>query len=137
VHLQDFADVPARWRDDALAERWATIRERRAAATNALETMRRDGRIGSSLQAAVTMGLAEEEASLLTGSEWAEVLIVSHAAVATRDTATVTTGLAPGEKCARCWRVLPEVGSDHTHRLLCLRCADAVESGLVGRPAGA
>jgi isoleucyl-tRNA synthetase len=39
--------------------------------------------------------------------------------------------LAPGEKCARCWRVLDEVGSVTAHPTLCLRCADAVESGLV------
>jgi isoleucyl-tRNA synthetase len=40
-----------------------------------------------------------------------------------------------GQKCARCWRVLPEVGSDQRHPALCLRCADAVESGLVCRAA--
>ncbi len=43
--------------------------------------------------------------------------------------------LAPGTKCARCWRVLPEVGTDPAHPALCLRCADAVESGLVCRAA--
>ena len=42
---------------------------------------------------------------------------------------------APGEKCARCWRVLPEVGSDSTHPALCLRCTDAVASGLTYRRA--
>jgi len=42
---------------------------------------------------------------------------------------------APGAKCARCWRVLPEVGSQPGHPTLCARCADAVESGLVCRPA--
>ena len=38
---------------------------------------------------------------------------------------------APGAKCLRCWKVLPEVGSHATHPGLCLRCADAVDSGLV------
>ncbi len=42
---------------------------------------------------------------------------------------------APGTKCVRCWRVLPEVGSVPEHPSLCLRCTDAVESGLVCRPA--
>jgi isoleucyl-tRNA synthetase len=41
---------------------------------------------------------------------------------------------ASGDKCVRCWRVLPEVGSNATHPSLCLRCADAVESGLVCKP---
>ena len=35
--------------------------------------------------------------------------------------------LAPGSKCQRCWKVLPEVGRHHAHPLLCERCADAVE----------
>ena len=43
---------------------------------------------------------------------------------------------ASGDKCARCWRVLTEVGSNATHPTLCLRCADAVELGLVCKPAG-
>jgi isoleucyl-tRNA synthetase len=39
---------------------------------------------------------------------------------------TVVIGLAEGEKCQRCWRVLPEVGSVAAHPELCHRCADAV-----------
>ena len=35
---------------------------------------------------------------------------------------------APGAKCARCWRVLPEVGRSARHPTLCLRCDDAVEA---------
>jgi isoleucyl-tRNA synthetase len=38
---------------------------------------------------------------------------------------------AEGRKCARCWRVLPEVGEHGKHPTLCRRCVDAVESGLV------
>ena len=34
---------------------------------------------------------------------------------------------AEGEKCDRCWKVLPDVGDDPAHPTLCLRCADAVE----------
>ena len=49
------------------------------------------------------------------------------------DMATVTP--APGTKCVRCWRVLPEVGTVAAHPSLCLRCADAVDSGLVCRAA--
>ena len=135
VHLQDFADVPERWRDDALAARWDIIRARRGTATAALEAMRRDGRIGSSLQAEVTLGLEPAEAGLLSGAEWAEVLIVSGATVELGDAPGLATGIAQGEKCARCWRVLPEVGQAHAHPTLCLRCTDVVDSGLVGQKA--
>lgn len=34
--------------------------------------------------------------------------------------------LARGAKCARCWRVLPEVGLVPDHPDLCLRCREAV-----------
>ena len=137
VHLVDFADVPDRWRDDELGEKWARIRARRGEATTALETMRRDGKIGASLLATVSLALPEGEEGLLDSAEWAEVLIVSGASVSRADTAGVVTGIAPGEKCQRCWKVLPEVGHDHAHPGLCRRCADAVESGLVCKPASA
>ena len=47
----------------------------------------------------------------------------------------MVVGLAEGEKCQRCWRVLPEVGEIPEHPDLCHRCADAVES--LGMPAAA
>jgi isoleucyl-tRNA synthetase len=135
VHLQDFADVPDRWRDPELAAKWGAVRARRGEVTTALEAMRRDGRIGSSLQAHVTLGLSAEEEGLLSAPEWAEVLIVSQAATNAAAAATLATSVAPGAKCARCWKVLPEVGTHEAHPSLCLRCADAIESGLVGKPA--
>ena len=35
--------------------------------------------------------------------------------------------LASGEKCVRCWKVLPEVGTLETFPDLCHRCANVVE----------
>ena len=84
--------------------------------------------IGSSLQAAVH--LPDPALLLLDEAGWAEFAIVSHVQAA----AELAVAKAPGEKCARCWKVLPEVGRHPAHPLLCERCADAVESGLVGVP---
>jgi isoleucyl-tRNA synthetase len=43
----------------------------------------------------------------------------------------VRVSLAPGERCERCWRVLPEVGGVPGHADLCRRCAEVVDrSGL-------
>ena len=64
VHLQLFPDLPADWRDDALAAKWETIRESRRAATVNLETMRQQNLIGSSLQAEVTLLLRPREKTL-------------------------------------------------------------------------
>ncbi len=135
VHLQTFPDLPAAWRDPALAVKWELVRAVRRAATTEIEAMRKSGRIGASLQAAVTLRFAAGESPLLSAEEWAEVLIVSDVAIqsaAGRGRAGERgSRIAEGTKCARCWRVLPEVGRQAGHPALCLRCADAVESGLV------
>jgi isoleucyl-tRNA synthetase len=134
VHLQLFPEVPAEWRDDALAARWETIRAIRRRITVPIEEARRANTLGSSLQASVTLPLNDENTSLLNQDQWAEIAIVSDVRVvsdAGEPVATITP--ASGSKCARCWRVLTEVGRQPTHPTLCERCADAVESGLVCR----
>jgi isoleucyl-tRNA synthetase len=132
VHLHDFAAIAPAWRDDVLAERWGRIRERRRLGTLALEEMRRAGQIGSSLQAVVALGFAEAEDTLLSAEEWAEILIVPEVSLL-RTPTEAAASVGAGTKCARCWKVLPEVGRHASHAMLCERCADAVESGLVGK----
>ena len=128
VHLQSFPEIPAAWHDPGLGARMAALREARGAVTAALETARREGMIKSSLQAALAVPPAMT--SLLDDEAWTEFAIVSAA----RSGPALAVEKAPGEKCARCWKVLAEVGSQPAHPTLCLRCADAVESGLVGQP---
>jgi isoleucyl-tRNA synthetase len=136
VHLQLFPDLPAEWRDAALARRWDTIRAIRRRITVPLEEARRANTLGSSLQASVTLPLNSENRSLLTEDQWAEIAIVSNVRIEF-DTGEplATVSPAPGGKCARCWRVLEEVGKQPGHPSLCERCTDAVESGLACRPA--
>ncbi|MDA8049811.1 MAG: isoleucine--tRNA ligase [Rhodospirillales bacterium] len=147
VHLETFPALPAGWADPAIAARFARIREIRRVATGALERARAAGAIGTSLQAALTLTLPEADRALLGAAEWAELAIVS--AVSLTDAApaedayrlpevpgvVVSFGPAEGGKCARCWKVLPEVGLEQRHPRLCRRCTDAVESGLVCRAA--
>jgi isoleucyl-tRNA synthetase len=69
---------------------------------------------------------------LLSEAEWAEVLIASTVVFARPEIGNLASArVADGSKCARCWRVLPEVGQQPGHPSLCARCSDAVESGLV------
>jgi isoleucyl-tRNA synthetase len=140
VHLQLYRDVPSTWRDDALGAKWAKIRELRRVVTGAIEVERAQKRIGSSLQAAVEIFAAPEWAMPLAGIDLPELCITSAAVLrpgaAPADAFAlgevpgvgVRVTLAPGEKCERCWRVLPEVGADKAHADLCDRCAEAVES---------
>ncbi len=131
VHLQPWPVLPAAWLDPALAARMAERRTLRSQVTTELEAARRDGVIGSSLQAALL--LPEVAGSALGAGLWAEFAIVSQVRIDPAQDG-VAVAKAPGGKCARCWKVLPEVGSHASHPMLCLRCADAVESGLVGQP---
>ena len=141
VHLRTFPEVPSDWRDEALAAKWAKIREVRRSVTGALELARAEKRFGSSLQASPKVYI-EDPALLaaLDGVDLAEVAITSAAeavagappegafALEEVPSVGVVAGLAEGEKCQRCWRVLPEVGSSAAAPEVCERCADAIQS---------
>jgi len=128
VHLHLFPTLPHDWRDDRLAAKWEQLRTIRRRITVPLEEARRANVIGASLQAAVTLKLAPDEAELLSPADWAELAIVSDVRlVAGVGDDPADVAVAPGRKCDRCWRVLPEVGSSAAHPTLCLRCTAAVE----------
>jgi len=148
--LREFPKTPADWRNDEEAERWAKVQQVTSVVTGALEVERREKRLGASLEAAPRVHVAD--AALIAafeGLDPAEVFRTSAAQLTSGDGpakafrlpevagVAVEPDRADGCKCARCWRVLPEVGRSHGHALLCLRCTDAVESGLVGKPPGA
>jgi isoleucyl-tRNA synthetase len=140
VHLRLFPDVPAGWRDEALAAKWDKIRDLRRVVTGALELERADKRLGSSLQAHPQVYVNGVYVEALAGIDLAEIAITSAAtlrhapppagAFTLPDVpeAGVVVELAQGEKCERCWRVLPDVGR-HGHTGICGRCADAVGGG--------
>ena len=139
VHLATYADVPESWRDDPLGQKWAEIRELRRVVTGALELERAQKRIGSSLQAGVTVHAQPQHLQALQGLDFAEICITSAAALTTAPPpanaftladvpgVAVTVAPAPGDKCQRCWRILPEVGTLAAHPDLCERCGDAVD----------
>ena len=119
IHLQALPDIPSTWLDPALAERWIALRTQRGTMTSALEAARAAKTIGASLQADLV--IPPDATSLLGTDGWAELAIVSAA----RPGPALAVERAIGEKCARCWRVLPEVGTQHAG--LCLRCTAVIE----------
>lgn len=125
VHLEQFPAVPAEWRNDALAEKWRKIREVRKVVTGALEIERKDKRIGSSLEAAPFVHIADPDLrAALDGQDFAEICITSAieidgaegpaGAFTLPDVAKVgvVPKLAEGRKCARSWRITTDIGSD-------------------------
>ena len=79
---------------------------------------------------------------MFAGVNWSELAIVSHVDVVVDPTSSSiyvegdeggtlhgapVVQVADGEKCVRCWKVLPETGTRDDYAGLCLRCADVVE----------
>jgi isoleucyl-tRNA synthetase len=128
IHLREFPAIPAEWRDAALAAKWARVRELRGLVTAELEKARAEKRIGASLQAMPLLAAPAADQALLPPELWAEICITSGMELAAGDPPRAEFRPAPGQKCERCWRVLPEVGSSARHPTLCLRCEDAVEA---------
>jgi isoleucyl-tRNA synthetase len=112
VHLLEWPEVPAA---DADLARWAELRALRQHVTEAIEPLRREKIVGSSLAAEVTVPETAPNADL------AELFIT--ATVARGQVAEVAVAATEMNKCGRCWRHLPEVGEDGA---LCARCDDVV-----------
>ncbi|MBA3517963.1 MAG: isoleucine--tRNA ligase [Rhizobiales bacterium] len=139
VHLELFPEIPPAWRDEALEAKWETIRAVRRVVTGALEVERREKRIGSSLEAAPRIFVADRELrALLAAVDMAEMSITSQALLEEGEGpaeafrlpdapgVAVLPCLAEGRKCARSWKILPEVGSDPDYPDLTFRDAAAM-----------
>jgi isoleucyl-tRNA synthetase len=137
VHLTDFVETPSAWRNDDLAAKWASIRRVRRVVTGALEIERREKTIGASLEATPIVYVGAEEAAILATVAFEDLCITSGIEVVAGAAATgaftlddtpgvaVSFTLAQGEKCQRCWKILPDVGT-HRHVGVCGRCNDAL-----------
>jgi isoleucyl-tRNA synthetase len=140
VHLALFPDM-AELVPGAVAgieAEWKRLGEIRELVMLELEALRLSKSIGKSLEASV-VAIVEEgsrDADLLVKYEaaLAEYFNVSQATVqavgATQGSGAVLleVKVAEGAKCARCWRVVPDVGADGRWPEVCARCADALEA---------
>ena len=138
VHLQDMPDTPADWRDDDLAAKWSGIRRVRRVVTAALEIQRRDKVIGASLEAAPVVHVEDTTTVEALKTVSFDDICITSAIVVTTDPAPaeafrmpevegvgVVFETADGEKCQRCWKILPDVGT-HAHAGTCQRCNEAL-----------
>ena len=139
VHLELFPEIPADWRNDALAAKWQGVRRVRSVVTGALEIERAGKRIGSSLEAAPEVYIADPAlAAAVAGVDLAEIAITSaltvHEGAAPAGAFTLAdvpgVGVVPrraeGRKCARSWRITRDVGADPAYPALSARDAAAM-----------
>jgi isoleucyl-tRNA synthetase len=138
VFFSSFPTVEEKYIDDALEARWDKILAVRGEAAKVLEALRKDKKIGHSLDAGVTLYAGPELYEFLNGyrKDLALIFIVSSVEIAkgpeapadayTSDTVKglrITAGPAKGAKCGRCWMYQESVGTVKDHPEICERCA--------------
>jgi isoleucyl-tRNA synthetase len=133
VHLRQFPDTPAAWRDDALAADWTVLRRLRRVVTGALEVERREKRIGASLEAAPHIHVSSPDYAAALDRQrggdsrddfLAGLCIASGAALSNGaapdsafrlegvDDVAVVPARADGVKCARSWKIFDPATAD-------------------------
>ena len=131
VFLGDYPVFPAGRLDADLGARWGRMLGLRETVTKAIEERRREGVVGSSLEAKVTFRTSSEEIKkFLAGTlpVWPQVLIVWSCALQFDPGAgefDARVEHADGAKCPRCWRWTPPQAAV-AHSAVCGRCAEAL-----------
>jgi len=138
VHLTDMPETPADWLNEPLAAKWAQVRQARRVVTAALEVQRTDKVIGASLEAAPVVHIREVKMLDALKSVSFDDICITSAISLTNDPMPaeafrlpevegvgVVFEKAEGDKCQRCWKILPDVGQ-HAHAATCKRCNDAL-----------
>ncbi|MBF0531471.1 MAG: isoleucine--tRNA ligase [Candidatus Omnitrophica bacterium] len=137
VHLLTWKNSPSVWDDPALEQEFAVLVDIRPQVLKALEEKRREGMIGSSLEAKVIFQTASDSDAAYFKQHAAflpAVFIVSQVEV--ERVAAVASGLsekhgqttveirkAEGEKCPRCWNYRLDIGASAAYPDVCGRCA--------------
>ena len=126
-------DVDAKISDNA----WQTISKVKIEVNRQIESMRKEGGIGSSLEAEVVLFANEELYSCLSKleNELRFVLITSKATVRKGDGGSTTeidglgveVSASENKKCERCWHRTEDIGVDSNHPDLCGRCVENVD----------
>jgi isoleucyl-tRNA synthetase len=130
--------------DNATAERerWGQVIKVRNEVSKSIETVRREGKAGSSLAVEVDLWLDGDLRAAIDslGDELRFVLLTSEARAAglssapadaeriKLDEGDVALLVTPSEdeKCVRCWHYRADVGSDPDHPEICGRCVENV-----------
>jgi len=128
VHLELFPEEKTP--DAGILAQFEVLQDLRNEVAQVLEKAQRDGIVGKALEASVLV--STEEPSLLAaakegGAEIEEFLILSNLKIVQGERG-ISVAKTESEKCERCWRHRPDVGSHAEHPTLCGRCVDALVS---------
>lgn len=140
ILLSDWVRFNPRWQNEELEAEFSKILKAREIVSKAIEPLRADKKVGSSLEVAVYVNVKDEAtASILKAneSELCNIFITSQACVAqskpedvlneyAEDEFTVWVTKAHGEKCERCWKYRP-LGEKDGHETICSECVEAIQ----------
>jgi isoleucyl-tRNA synthetase len=110
--------------DAALNTKWSRIRELRDGVNKDIETLRADGKVGSSLQAEVALTVPADDYALLSslGDDVKFVFITSAIDLIAGSAISTVVTASNHTKCERCWHYRADVGIDPAHPTICGRC---------------
>ncbi|PUE25362.1 isoleucine--tRNA ligase [Limnohabitans sp. JirII-29] len=122
IFLETFVDLGQA--DTALLAKWARIGEIRNAVNKDIETVRADGKLGSSLQANIALQVNANDYTLLNslGEDLKFVFITSAIALTQGEALATQVSVSSDAKCERCWHYRDDVGHNAAHPTLCGRC---------------
>ena len=134
ILLSDFPVVNEKWNKPELEDQFSKILKSREVVTRAIEPLRADKKVGSSLEVGVYVKADDDMVLKANEADLADIYIVSQAQLTdnkpteeilneySEDGYSVWVVKAKGEKCSRCWKYR-ELNSDG----ICLDCAEAVK----------
>ncbi len=133
ILLSNWPKAKAEWNNPKLEEDFVKILKAREVVTRAIEPLRADKKVGSSLEVAVYVSVKDNSVLKADEDELCNIFITSQAYVTDEkpsgvlneykeDDYTVWVTKAEGEKCARCWKYR-KLNSDG----ICEECIDAIK----------
>ncbi len=132
ILLSDWPVVNEKWNNPELEADFTKILKSREVVSRAIEPLRADKKVGSSLEVAVTVKADDDSVLKANEKDLADIYIVSQANLSdekpsdvlneySEEGYTVWVTKAHGEKCTRCWKYR-ELNEDG----ICPDCADAI-----------
>src|SRR6266487_3278559 len=124
VHLQEFPRLEHRGHEES--DQIAELLKLRGVVGQAIERARQQKLIGNALEAAVVLYSNSDVTTKISKEELEEFFILSDLTIRRADEASASVTKTAYEKCARCWRHRPAVGTSKEHPDLCDRCESVV-----------
>lgn len=138
ILLSNWPKFNPRWDNATLEEEFSIILKTREIVTKAIEPLRADKQVGSSLEVAVYIKASDAALEVLRANEdeLCNIFITSQAILSNEkpdgvlneyqeEDYTIWVTKAQGEKCERCWKYRP-LGEQAGHETICSECFEAI-----------